>query len=139
MAGTGLFSLELFGLEEVLGNLNEFTPEVKAQAWRLYSEASYRIYDASQAAVPVDTGELKASGQINEDYDNFTIGISYGDGEGSVKSYSGENDFGEAIVEDGYSWYVEVGTYKMAAQPYLQPAFDAEEVDLMNQLAGLFS
>lgn len=144
MSNTGFYGLELFGLEEVLGNLDAFPAEVKREAWRLYSEAMYRVYDDSQQAVPVDKGDLKASGEINEDYEGFTIGVSYGDGEGSPKSYSGENDLGEAIVEDGYAWFVHEGHHTVSgsfvpANPYLGPFFDQEEVELMNSLAGLFS
>jgi len=60
------------------------------------------ILDRAQELVPVDTGFLQQSGFIQASGDdNLLIGF-----------------------EAEYASYVELGTYKMAAQPFLRPAFD---------------
>lgn len=61
------------------------------------------IYHDSQRFVPVLTGDLKASGRT--EYEGGTGFVVYGD---------------DADVD--YAVYQEVGTSKMAAQPYLRPA-----------------
>lgn len=61
------------------------------------------IYDDSQRFVPVLSGDLRASGHT--EHHGGTGFVIYGDDE-SVD----------------YATYQEVGTSKMAAQPYLRPA-----------------
>ncbi len=62
------------------------------------------IFDYSQELCPVDTGFLKASGRVYPTGDDVEI-----------------------AYEADYASFVEFGTYKMAAQPYLRPAFDEAE------------
>lgn len=62
------------------------------------------IFAASQDLCPVDTGFLKASGGIQITPDDVEI-----------------------VYDAPYASFVEFGTYKMAAQPYLRPAFDENE------------
>ncbi len=59
------------------------------------------VYELSQRDVPVDTGELKASGKV----------VERGDG-------------AEVIYDVDHAAPIEFGTSKMAAQPYLRPAID---------------
>lgn len=61
--------------------------------------ASFVLED-SQLLVPVDRGDLKDSGEIID-----TNGV-------------------KVIYTAGHALFVEMGTYKMAAQPYLRPAID---------------
>jgi HK97 gp10 family phage protein len=61
------------------------------------------VLEDSQALVPVRTGELKDSGHI-EDTDGVNV-----------------------IYDAEHAVFVEFGTYKMAAQPYLRPAMDENE------------
>jgi HK97 gp10 family phage protein len=70
-------------------------PEVRAAVKQIAEE----ILADSQQSVPVDTGELKASGYVEEHGDGFRIG------------YSAD-----------HAGYVEFGTSEMPAQPYLRPA-----------------
>lgn len=55
--------------------------------------------------VPVDTGELQDSCYANIDVSNGTISLTIG-------------------AEADHAIYVELGTFKMAAQPYIRPTFD---------------
>ncbi len=59
-------------------------------------------FQVSQQRVPVRTGELKASGHVEK-----------------------EGNFVSSIVYDaGYAGFVELGTSKMRAQPYCEPALN---------------
>jgi len=70
------------------------------------------ILDKAQELCPVDTGNLVKSGFIQAMGDVLYIGF-----------------------EAEYASYVEMGTYKMAAQPFLRPAFDLAEGDALNAIA----
>lgn len=68
-------------------------------------ETGERVYEISQILVPVDKGDLKASGAIEIKRDGDTVEVSYG---------------------TDHSLAQEFGTHNTAAQPYLRPA--AEQV-----------
>jgi len=68
------------------------------------TKATTQIRVHSQKIVPVDTGALRSSAETNIDH-----------GPGTTT--------GEVSYNTGYAIYVEMGTSKMAAQPYLIPAF----------------
>lgn len=65
-----------------------------------------QIKSHSQKVVPVDTGALRKS--VETDLDNGP-GITTG----------------QVSYNTGYAIYVEMGTSKMAAQPYLFPAYNS--------------
>lgn len=69
------------------------------------------IFAASQDLCPVDTGFLKASG--------------------FVQIRSGDVEIG---YDAPYASFVEFGTYKMAAQPFLRPAFDEYEDEALSAI-----
>ncbi len=71
------------------------------------------VADNARSMCPVDTGRLRSS-----------IGASQS-GDGAV-----------AYAEENYAVYVEFGTYKMAAQPFLMPALSAAEGAVMSAVAG---
>lgn len=62
------------------------------------------ILDEAQALCPVDTGYLQSTGFIQAVGNDVQVGF-----------------------EAPYASYVEFGTYKMAAQPFLRPALDNAE------------
>lgn len=70
--------------------------------------------DAAQAIVPVDTGALKNS--IAAEVDGFT---------------------GVVSTNMEYAWFVEDGTYKMAAQPFMRPAALTVEGQFVEALTRL--
>ncbi len=66
------------------------------------------VYDESQTLVPVDTGELKDSGHYDAN------GVYY---------------------DKDYAGFVEYGTVKMRAQPYLRPAVENHKHEIVKAMA----
>jgi len=66
------------------------------------------VYDISQDLVPVDTGDLKASGKVEKIPGGYRLVYS-------AKNRSGQD----------YAGYVEYGTSRTPAQPYVNPAAEA--------------
>ena len=62
------------------------------------------ILEEMQTLTPVDTGDLLESEHIE---------------------VNGENDV-QIIADSDHSTFVEFGTWKMAAQPYMRPAIDSQ-------------
>lgn len=96
------------------------------------------IYNASQSDVPVaaeNGGALRDSGQVVIDESTLTFAVSYGDENelGKEYTYPGYED-----PADGYSWFTELGTTNMDAQPYLGPHFDEQAQNIESRLNGLF-
>lgn len=79
----------------------EFKREIDNGMERVLEDVGKEVRDRAKELCPVDTGNLRDS-------------IEYEAAEESVSVYSD--------VE--YAAYVELGTYKMAAQPYLRPALE---------------
>ena len=95
---------ELKGLEELYEQLKDVShlDWVSAEV-----EGMNVIADEARALVAVDTGALQ-----------LTIDVEV-DGE-QVNLVAGSNDV-------DYATYVEFGTIKMAAQPYMRPAIDTKQ------------
>lgn len=65
-----------------------------------------KVFENSQELVPVNTGELKASGKYDQN------GITYGDS------------------QVGYANFVEFGTIHQRPQPYIRPAYENNRSEL---------
>ena len=87
-------------------------PEIIKEFPKTASKAIAKItFDGDaemKALVPVDTGRLKGSIEASM-VDDFTGNITLG---------------------TEYMWYVEYGTYKMKAQPFIAPAVEKMRADL---------
>jgi HK97 gp10 family phage protein len=70
------------------------------------------ILEDSQVLVPVDKGDLKNSGHIED-----TNGV-------------------RVVYDSDHALFVEMGTYKMEAQPYLRPAIDNGEGRIVKAAGG---
>jgi HK97 gp10 family phage protein len=88
------------GLDAIKARIDAHVARVKAGAQDALEQAVDGTFDDSQHDCPVDKGDLKASGKKE-----------VGDLEGSI-SYGTDHNF-----------YVELGTSRMRAQPFLFPAF----------------
>ena len=69
------------------------------------------ILEYAQNLCPVDTGTLRASGHLEMKADDVEI-----------------------VFDAPYASYVEFGTYKMEAQPFLRPAFDDAELQALSAI-----
>jgi HK97 gp10 family phage protein len=70
----------------------------------LLNDMASTALGAMRRAVPVDTGKLRSS--LFAEVNGTTLRFGAG-------------------AEIDYAWYVELGTRKMRAQPYIRPALDA--------------
>jgi HK97 gp10 family phage protein len=64
----------------------------------------------------------KVLGQKCESYAKDYCPVDTGALRSSIHAEFPKNVLAEVIADTNYAMYVEMGTYKMAAQPYLQPA-----------------
>lgn len=104
-------------LRKLAADLGKASIETTRKAVQVVRKAAADVEAAAKGRAPVDTGALRGS-----------IGTSM---------------HGPLAAEIGptvhYGQYVEFGTYKMAAQPYMGPAADQVEpgfVEAMEQLGG---
>ncbi|MCH9836653.1 HK97 gp10 family phage protein [bacterium] len=88
----------------VKNNAKAFAAKAEAAARLATQRAANQIYTRSQNTVPVDTGTLKASAKVDP-------------AKGAAGEYTAQVHY-----ETLYALYVEMGTSKMSAQPYLVPA-----------------
>ncbi len=99
--------------------LNELLAKVPGNKDKAVRGAAWYILGESQKsnAYKNRTGYLRGSGRVNESYGDF-VNVEYG---------------------AEYAGYVELGTRKMAAQPFLTPAVNRGEKRLIELLKeGLF-
>jgi len=92
--------------------LNEIIAKLPANRDKIVKAVAFEVLREAQQKAPVDTGALKANADVNTKY--------AGDGIMSVEFYQ------------EYAPYVELGTYKMAARPFLKPAVEAGEKKLVS-------
>lgn len=81
---------------------SEWMERIREPLTRKLEQLGQRIEDTARALVPVDTGRLRNS--LHHEVKNFTLRV------------------GSRDVE--YSAYVEYGTSRTPAQPYLRPAIE---------------
>ena len=99
----------------VFNDLPKLRGELRRRAGEAIKRAAYDVEARAKDVVPVDTGNLKNS-----------IGTTM---EGDLTAVVG------TAVE--YAPYVEFGTYKMAARPYLGTAAEAVRPSLVEAMKGL--
>lgn len=113
--------------------------------------ASKLIRDDAQSRAPIDTGNLKANVYIYRDRnpqnsgatERYIIGVRTKRGQkqrlaarGSLNRKLGRVGRNFRLKGDAYYWhFVEFGTEKMNAQPFMRPAFEANK----RQAVAVFS
>lgn len=97
----------------LMNRIPEVIAHVEAVSRAAPKKFADKVLSTSQGMVPVDTGALKASGYA----------ISTESGKSAEIGYTVE-----------YAGYVEYGTYKMDAQPYLGPAFQAHSGEFIHEM-----
>lgn len=107
-------TLNLAEVYDLAHDLRTRSVEIYDEVEQAVALVAYSIQAEAQSTVPVDTGHLKST--IAADPDGL-----------------------EATVTAGakYADYVERGTSRMAARPYLRPAFDALSPDLIEAIGQM--
>lgn len=108
--------IDVQGIEAVVGALNTADGKIKQGAAAGIAEGGKIVEAAAKGMAPVRTGELR--GSITSSASGLT-----------------------AIVSAGmhYAPYVEFGTYKMAAQPYMAPALASSAGAVITAIAAKIS
>lgn len=106
------------GFIVVFNRLPELVAEIEASSRSAPKRVADRIASDARARAPVQTGYLRSSIE-------------------SASIEAGKS--AEVYVGAEYGAYVEYGTYKMAARPFLTPAFEAHAHELgLELMAPLF-
>ena len=102
------FSVENIGLADTLQALDKTILDTKNRVQGLINDAVQECYDGSQKDCPYDDSNDDAEHEHLRDSGTMEVG-----------ELSGSVSYGTDHCD-----YVEFGTYKMAAQPYLLPNFE---------------
>jgi HK97 gp10 family phage protein len=121
--------LKLTGFKELADALRELGPRVARNSLRrAVSAGAAEIRNDAKARAPVDTGEMRKDIMIKRERDTKgEMAATY-----SVFVRSGKKSrlAGKSrdVQKDSYYWkFVEFGTSKMAAKPFLRPAFESRK------------
>jgi HK97 gp10 family phage protein len=146
-----MMTVKIEGLEQLKKALNQLPVEIQQRSLRSAVSAGAKVVvDAAIAKAPTDTGSLKkaiyryrsrsASGTGRETY---YVGVRKG-----KKAYADTarnrrlNRVGKKYTVQGEAYYwrfLEFGTAKMQARPFLRPAFEGSRtkiLDVMKQRLG---
>lgn len=94
-------SITVSGVQAVQSALVAAMTRRKALAAAAIQKAAFDCQSQAQQTAPVDTGFLRNSIHVEQD------------GEASYR----------VVVGASYGWYVELGTHRMRARPFLFPAY----------------
>ena len=114
--------IEVTGMDELLARLARTNTNVEAVREKALKKGAGIIRDEIEARTPVRTGKLK---------DNIVIGEVKGQGS---KQYV---EVGPSKGQGFYGKYIELGTVKMAAKPFIEPAFLAKRAEVKETMKGV--
>jgi HK97 gp10 family phage protein len=107
----GFVRIDLSRIHQLADDLRTAGDTMPAKAARVVEAGGHRVLARMQVNTPVDTGHLKASESVDIEGLKFEAGPTA--------------DYGE---------YVELGTSRMAPEPYAGPAFDQETPGIIDAL-----
>jgi len=122
----------LTGFKELAEALKQLGPRVaKNTLRRAVSAGAVTVRNEARARAPVDTGEMKKDIQVKREKDQrdgpLAARYSVFVRSGKKSRLSGKS---RNIQKDSFYWkFIELGTSKMAAQPFLVPAFESRKED----------
>jgi HK97 gp10 family phage protein len=120
-------SLEIDGISEVIGVIDDVLDDALGKLDDAAKSGAEIVLDAAEQIVKVRTGELKRSLDLKKEGGGKTKKVwnvvSKGESEGGVR----------------YGLFVERGTSKTPAQPYLGPASDNNEDKVKNKIIQVIS
>jgi HK97 gp10 family phage protein len=126
-----LISFKLDGLEDLKGQIAGLEAEVAAKAIALAARRAFApVLEAARALVPVDTGLTR---------DHIVIARQKGGDDGTVvrvglkvKAFKGAAKLGRKTSSPHWRWrFIELGTVKMPAHPFLRPALDQNASEVL--------
>lgn len=112
-------------MAKLTSNLTRIALKAPHAAQAALLQTGKDILDTARQLVPVDTGALKQSGGVNVQ-SSTVIEVGFGS-PGTFRT-------GPKREPEVYAPYVEYGTSKMAAQPFLTPAFAQNESTFRKRL-----
>jgi len=130
-------SKNLTGFKEFAKALRELGPRVGRKHLRASTaKGAAVIRKEARALAPVDTGEMRKDIQIKRERTSGDNVASY-----SVYTRGGKRSrlAGKArnVDKDSFYWkFVEFGTVRMAAQPFMRPAFEAKKEEAVDALGA---
>ncbi len=144
-------TVKIEGLEQLKKALNQLPVEIQQRSLRSAVSAGAKVVvDAAIAKAPTDTGSLKKAiyryrsrSQSGTGRETYYVGVRKG-----KKAYADTarnrrlNRVGKKYTVQGEAYYwrfLEFGTAKMQARPFLRPAFEGSRtkiLDVMKQRLG---
>lgn len=134
------FNIEAPGLKELAKRLKDLPDELNGKFVRAtMGEAVKPTVRRAQENAPVDSGRLQLQigkqSAIKGDQVFVRVGVLLTTKKGierSLKKKEGGKSKGTVLTHDAYyDFMVELGTEKMAARPFLMPAFDATKEEFV--------
>lgn len=127
---------KLEGFKELAEALRELGPRVARNTLRrAVSAGAVVIRNDARSRAPVDTGEMKKDIQVKRERDNrglMVANYSVFVRTGKKSRLSGAK---RDVNKDSFYWrFVEFGTAKMAAQPFMRPAFEAKKEEAVARI-----
>jgi len=116
-------TLKIEGVDALVKKFDGMPEASIKKLFTAFKVASLKIQSDAQAIVPVDTGRLKLSIQSRVERKGDAVGAEIWSG--------AESEEGKPV---DYAAFVEFGTSKMKAQPYMRPAMDKNKAQLIKQL-----
>jgi len=121
--------VKLTGFKELADALRELGPRVARNVLRrAVSAGAVEIRNDAKARAPVATGEMRRDILIKRERDGkdiFSARYSVFVRSGKKSRISGR---ARNVQKDSYYWrFVEFGTAKMAAKPFMRPAYEAKK------------
>lgn len=126
-------SVTIHGLSALNAQLTELGAELAAKALAQAARRAFKpVLDEAKRLVPRDTGALADSlllAVVRKDENTLAVGIKIGRGRGSKQARLAAAAFGEGQLEGlppVRRWhFIELGTSRTPAHPYLRPALDS--------------
>jgi HK97 gp10 family phage protein len=128
--------LELKGFKELAAAMRELPERVAKNALRsAVGAGAAEIRKEAKLHAPVDTGRLKSAvyqKQIREASGQYKQVFFVGVRAGAKRKKGGAKDFSQSA----YYWsFLEFGTAKMAARPFMRPAFEGKKEAAVGAIA----
>lgn len=138
----------VLGLDELSKKLKEMPIKLAKNGLRAAVNAGAQVvYKEARARVPVDTGRVKKNiykKQIREKSNNvqqtYYVGVRLGSGGTYAKTKANvrKGRVGKSYDTESRAFYwrfLEFGTSKLPARPFLRPAFDTKKTQAVDAMA----